>query len=465
MTPNLRTSLAPKGQTSIAQWSRLGLVLALALPIWTPTLSAQSPVKLGAPFAVNTFTTLSQDRAQVAMQGNGDFIVVWESQRSDNGDDLDFSIQGQRFASDGSMIGDRFLVNAYTTNNQRQPAIAMATDRSFVVVWQSYGSGDGDTEHASVQGRRFASDGSPFGDQFQVNSYTPQGQIRAQIAMDAADNFVVVWEQNNAYGAGAGFDTIEAQRFLSDGTPAGSQLSVSEPSDWDQERPQLAVDANGDFVVVWHADGPTGDDTSLASIQGRRFDSLGVPLGTQFVANTYTTGNQIAPDISMQSAGDFVVVWNSDQAGNGDSSERSIQGQRFASDGTPQGNQFLINTYTTGIQWGPTVHHDAGDGFVVTWQNYLPANGPYNDILGQRFTSNGTSLGEEFHITPAPEIFGGYPSLASDSAANFVVVWQSYHDGDSDYGLLAQRFCNPSCLFVDGFESGDTMSWSGSMGE
>src|SRR5262245_39803235 len=75
-----------------------------------------------------------------------------------------------------------------------------------------------------------------------------------------------------------------------------------------------------------------------------------VPVGPQFQVNTYTTSFQQRPSVAADADGDFVVVWDVwDGIGSAgtDTSAQSVQGQRYASDGTPQGGQFQVNTYTT----------------------------------------------------------------------------------------------------------------------
>jgi len=50
--------------------------------------------------------------------------------------------------------------------------------------------------------------------------------------------------------------------------------------------------------------------------------------GGEFQVNTYTTSYQENPAVALDAAGDFVVVWGSDGSSGTDSSSYSIQGQR-----------------------------------------------------------------------------------------------------------------------------------------
>ncbi len=123
----------------------------------------------------------------------------------------------------------------------------------------------------------------------------------------------------------------------------------------------IASDGDGDFVMVW--EGPGGSDPD--GVFGRRFNSSGNPLATEFRANNATAGNQKRPSIDMDSDGDFVVTWMSP-----DGSMYGIFAQRFTSAGAPTGPEFQVNTYETGNQWYPSVGLDADGDFVVAWEDY-----------------------------------------------------------------------------------------------
>ena len=93
----------------------------------------------------STPTPRTQSHPAISLSADGDFVVVWESGGSSGGDTGSYSIQGQRYTAGGVALGGQFQVNAYTTNQQFSAAIALDADGDFVVVWESNGSSDGDT--------------------------------------------------------------------------------------------------------------------------------------------------------------------------------------------------------------------------------------------------------------------------------------------------------------------------------
>ncbi len=133
---------------------------------------------MGGEFQVNAYTTSSQLNPSVAVEPQGDFVVVWTSYGSYGTDSSGESIQGQRYDSGGAPVGGQFQVNAYTTTSQRRPAMAADAQGSFVVVWRSNGSYGTDTSDGSIQGQRFAglqifTDGFESGDTSAWSSTVP----------------------------------------------------------------------------------------------------------------------------------------------------------------------------------------------------------------------------------------------------------------------------------------------------
>ena len=68
----------------------------------------------------------------VAWETNGGFVVTWSSGPA-QGD----NVFARRFDSAGNGVGDPFQVNTNTPGHQYLSDVAMAGDGSFVVVWDS----------------------------------------------------------------------------------------------------------------------------------------------------------------------------------------------------------------------------------------------------------------------------------------------------------------------------------------
>ena len=341
-------------------------------------------------------------------------------------------------AAGAQPLGDDFQVNTLTLGYQDGVDIGVAADDSFVVVWHSPVSDGDDDSSNSIQARRYSGDGTPLGVEFQVNTFTINFQGWPAVAVAPSGDFVVVWssEQGSVDTSGA---SIQAQRFQADGSPVGSQFLVNTQTTYHQTRPDVAVDSNGDFVVVWQSQfDTTGDDDDDWSVQGQRFAANGTPRGGQFQVNSYTTYGQTYPTVSMSDAGDFVVVWQSYTSGDTDTDGLSTLGQRFAANGTLQGAEFQVNTYTTADQYGPVVAVASDvDGLGGGADNdyYGTGSGIDGDgagVLARRYSAAGAPLGDPFMLNTYTTNQQRLPFAAFDSSDRFVVTWTSFGSSGTD---------------------------------
>lgn len=365
---------------------------------------AQDVAPLGGQFQINTYTTNQQYKAAVATDAQGDFVVVWGSLGGAGTDLTGWSIQAQRYDANGTPKDLEFQVNSYTTSSQEEPAVAADALGNFVVAWEGKYQDDPTSSHSGILAQRYDSNGTPAGVEFQVNSYTTYSQIDSSVGSDADGNFVVAW---SSYFPDGSQSSVQAQRYDDTGTLVGGEFQVNSYTTSHQKAPAVAFDGLGDFVVVWQSAGSYGTDKSQWSIQAQRFDATGVAVGDQFQVNSYTTSDQYRPSVGFDDRGAFIVVWESKGSADTDTSDFSVQGQFFDASGDPVGNQFQVNSYT----------------------NYK-----------QRLASVSTI----------------------DAEGNFVVVWQSqgsYGTDSSNYSIQGQRFASRAIL-VDSFESGDLSAWS-----
>jgi hypothetical protein len=338
---------------------------------------------------------------------------------------------GQRYAGSGIPLGPEFRVNTFTAGFQTNPSVAADASGNFVVVWESNGQ---DGSNYGVFGQRYASSGVPLGPEFRVNTYTTNNQRNPSVAADPVGNFVMVWSSYTQDGVQ---DGVFGQRYASSGTPLGPEFRVNTWIFGNQTRPAVAADPSGRFVVVW--DGPSPVLGGSDFIFGQRYASTGVPLGPEFRVSTYAPyysyNRKRLGSVATDSSGNFMVVWASD---NQDGSSWAVYGQRFASAGFPLGSEFRVNTHTASEQSHPSMAADSAGNFVVAWED-SGQDGFSFGVFGQRYASSGAPVGPEFRVNTYTTGQQRNASVAADPSGNFVVVWQSQEDGDS-YGIFGQRY-------------------------
>jgi hypothetical protein len=296
---------------------------------------------LGTQFRVNSSGTGYWDldsRPSVASTATGQFIVAWN--RSYEYPSTADGIRHRRFSSDGTPLAPDYQVNSYTPGHKDSPSISAGPGGSFIVVWGSDGSSGSDGDGWSIQGRRYTSSGVSLGAEFQVNSYASGDQKNPAVAVGPSGEFLVVWESDESGGDDTSGMSVQARRFQSDGSSIGTDFQVNTYTTADQRSPAVAVDHEGGFIVVWESysipvfpfASKATSDTYKWGIQGRVYSSSGAVPGAQFQVNAYTPGSQRFPAISAGPNGDVVVVWEYDPplfVDPGPDIDWSIHGQRF----------------------------------------------------------------------------------------------------------------------------------------
>ncbi|HBO42785.1 MAG TPA: hypothetical protein DD670_02370, partial [Planctomycetaceae bacterium] len=350
------------------------------------------------------------------------------------------NIVAQRFHSDGREWGERILVNTLTIGVQTEPAVAIDDAGNFVVVWSGDGFDLGD--ETGVFGQRFDADGMKLGGQFRISQFTTSGiygvnteQDEPAVAMNPNNgDFVVSW---TSFGQDGSQDGVYARMYRANGSAQGDEFLVNKTTTVGaQGNSGVAMDGLGNFVVTWQSE----HDINGVGVYAQRFDSAGARRGTEVRVNTYRTGDQDSPAVAMDRQGNFVIVWASSQDGSG----YGVYGQIYKADGTTVGGEFLVNETVIHDQFQPdvamtsTVVEDEDFGFVVTWtsfnQDSLPDETNHRDycICARMYNSDGTDFIHpgvgptpvgEFRVN-AETVGDQYGSAVSmDANGHYVVVW------------------------------------------
>ncbi|MBA2115441.1 hypothetical protein [Bremerella alba] len=271
------------------------------------------------------------------------------------------------------IIGDQFV--------ETEGAIAANGGGLLIAVYA--GKGDGDQD--GVFFRSIDGDGNFSGPSQLVNQTIAGIQSNAAVRMLPDGSFVIVWQ-----GRGAGDrEGIFARWYDASGNPITDEVLINQTTGGDQENPAVAVDADGSTSFVWQGVG-AGD---FDGIFYRRFDATGTPLTGEILVNSTTSNEQAQPDIAINSSGVALVTWSSRHQ---DGSDWGVYGQRFATDGSKLGAEFLVNTNTEDSQSGAAVI-DSGDVFTVAWQS-RDQDGDGWGIFAQQVDPSAGLVGEELQV-------------------------------------------------------------------
>jgi len=282
------------------------------------------------------------------------------------------------------------------------------------------------------------------GGELQVNTLTAGWQGSPKVAADAAGRFVVVWASEDSAGDDQSYTSVQARRFDAAGNPLGTEEQVNTYTANRQWFPDVAAAANGSFVVVWDAWGAPGPDIQHA-ILGQRFDSGGARVGGEFQVNTFSDRGQETPALASDAFGDTFVTWTSDDAAGNDAFGTSIEAQRFSSLGAPAGNEVQVNASIYGDQLSPAVASTPAGATVVVFESdeSLGDDDDGRSIQGQRYDAGGSLDGTEFQVNTTTTGSQSEPAVALAPSGEFIVVWKSQTSAGTDQdgpSIQAQRY-------------------------
>ena len=374
---------------------------------------------------VNQSTNLDQTGSRAAWIDAGHYVIVWNSHVDTPADS--YEVMGRLFNADGSPAGDEFQVNTSIAGNQSFAQVATLTGGGFVVVWR-----DGAT--SDIHAQLYTAAGASSGTELALSVDPLNGQTAPWVAALADGGFVISWTHNDGVS-----DDIRARTFGADGLPASAEISVNTNTGLAQQVSQVSVLSNGHFVVVWQDGGGIGGDASATGIKMRVFDADGAPLTDEALVNTATLNTQHFPSIAALAGGGYVVVWGDYSASADDVSGNALRGQIFDAAGDAVGGEFLVNFSTEGYQNRPTVAALPDGGFVVGWWNQNIGFSD-NQIRAQTFDSLGNRRGGEFQVNSetAGDQLG--PAFAVSANGQLVATWTDLNDSEEmTDGEIEQR--------------------------
>jgi Ca2+-binding RTX toxin-like protein len=221
----------------------------------------------------------------------------------------------------------------------------------------------------------------------------------------------------------------------------GGDILANSTSAGHQDGGQVVYLTDGRFVIVWRDSSATGGDTSGTAIRGQIFNSDGTRSGEEFLVNTSTSGFQNSPTLFALPSGGFVVAWTDSLLS---ATDAEVRAQMFDSAGAKSGAEILVNTVVSGIQNGPSGAALADGSFVLAWTDATaePAvpntGGSPIGVRAQLFDAAGAKVGAETAVNTTTRYEQSNPSVAALAGGGYVIVWQDVNSG----GIVGQRFAS-----------------------
>jgi len=363
--------------------------------------------------------------------------------------------------------GTEIRVNTDTTVSHLNPSVAAFPDGGFVVVWTA--------DPGGVRARLFDSLGRPASGEMPLKVGGPVDDVVA----DRDGSFLVVWSASAEPGSPS---NVYVRRFLRSGTPRGRALRANAPSRSGRRGGVATIGPDGRIAVAWQSDVPMpGSEGICTDAVARIFTASGAPATPEIVLlpgspagpagddqdDALPTRLTLAPDgtltalvkywtscvrsflaqvppeggeprlrglgslacslldsssgsLAMGLDGSLIAAWR----------EYEVQVQRFARNGTPRGERFLVSEELADRQSDPAIALQAGGSFVVVWTAAKGQEGEGTGIFGRAFAADGTPRSPDFQVntTAAGDQFD--PAIAAPRRGPVLVVWsQTLEEG------------------------------------
>ena len=388
---------------------------------------------------------------QVAVAGTGDFMVVWSDYV---GSFEGFDVFGRLYEANGKPRGGAFVVHESRVGDQVQPRVAADERGHFVVVWQGglYRAGGavagGDSDGAGVFAQRFDRGGARVGPRIRLSGSAAGDQITPNVAMASDGSFVTVWQ--DCTGPQRRCSELHVERFTAGGERRGGELEIpaltatyytggaaANPT------PNVAIEPGG-FAVGWT------EQEACYKFEFEKFPVIvhftdaGRPKGERFRLDdglcedaTGWTLVALTTSLTGESAGFFNGVRNSFQlfAADGDpAGVRKVVGRK-----NPCGRGDLCESIGDAAM-------DAGGGFAVVWKQIFSGRDPeprYRVSLEARFFDpEGNPLGQRVEVaSSASDLFA--PAAAFTPDGNLLVVWGDSLGPNASSQRLLSRVIRP----------------------
>ncbi|MBM3833918.1 MAG: hypothetical protein FJ403_11740 [Verrucomicrobia bacterium] len=403
----------------LSAWRRLAVIGFLFVP--SAAFAADTFNVQGGEYPIAGLLRGDQIFSRAAVNASGGYLV-WQ----DNATDGDGSgISARHLKSD--LLGGLgvFRVNEQGAGDQQNPGVALRKDRGAVFVWQGGRLGAQD-----IYARFVVPDGTFATGDIVVNTYRNNQQANPVIAALDNDEVIIAWSSYDQDGSMQG---IFAQRFAPNGTKSGSEFPVNQYSSFNQRTPAITALDGGSFVVAWVSEQRRFENS--VDVYARVFGSGRGLQGNEFLLNQTT--NICANPVVIASNGGFIAGWSerniADRANGWDVYVRS-----FDREGRPRNGAVKVNSHLNGNHYAPQIAR-VGDNNLVVWTSF-GQDGSREGVYGRFLSDNGAAISSEFQVNTSSASQQIYPTVASDGADRFLVVWSSFIGGPTSFELLAQRY-------------------------
>jgi hypothetical protein len=379
-----------------------------------------------APVLIETNNAGTVFNPRIAIDANGNALAVW-----DQANGASSNIYANRFTAASSTWGSAVLIETDNTGAAWAPQIAIGADGNALAVWSQY-----DGTNTSIWANRFNAASNAWSGAVLIE-VNPGEAYDPRIAIAPDGNALAVWRQSD----GVRFN-VWANRFSVASNTWGSAVLIETDDEGDAHDPRIAIDLNGNAIVVW----PQDDGNTTTNVWANRFAAVSNTWGSAQMLEVSPGDVGSRPQIAVGPNGDALAVWF-----QFDGARSDLWGNRFdATSNTWSGAALIESGAGSGDE--PQVAIGTNGNALIVWSQS-------SNIWAKRFTSTSNTWGAAVLI----ELSSGEaarPRIAIDANGDAIAVW-SQSDGVRS-SIWANRFTaanntwdSPNATLIEANNAGD----------
>lgn len=339
---------------------------------------------------------------RVAMDASGNAIIVWA--QSDGSNNQIFKSEYRN----GAWTHPDGLSDNISPDGQEAIRFDLVMDDNgnAIIAWQQ---SDGANAQVFISEYRGGAWTHPSG---LSDNISPDGQDafdNFDVAMDNNGNAIIAWEQN---------DGAKSQIFKSEYRggawthPADLNAHIS-PDGQDAEIPQVAMDDNGNAIIVW-----LQNDGAVRQIFKSEYRSGAWDHPADLSDNISPDGQAaVYPQVGMDAAGNAIIAWQQSDGANG-----QIFKSEYRNGGWNHPADLNANISPDGqdADW-PRMAMNASGEAIITW---IQSDGANAQIFKSEYRNGAwihpTDLNDNVSLDGQDAV---YPEVALDADGNTIIVW------------------------------------------
>ena len=314
---------------------------------------------------------------------------------------------------------DDHLLNDTYTGDQKHPAVALSDEGDVISVWQ-----DG----YNITGKKISADGTESAEFVVFESPDGTSVSSPEIDINANGDFAVIWEQ------GEGEDlTIQVEKFDGESLVGEGEHMLYDLDDNTSEADQIlsiALNEQGDIAVTF-VERANGE---YYSGQNFKFSNANFDASATYPLNGSTVDDYESGGLSlaMNSDGESVVVWHTNEYFDGYGYASSVWYQKFDEVGNSVGNgEVIFAGYAdeggTASMLDPAVGLADNGEFVISWTDETMYDAT---VYAQKFNAAGESITSKSQVFYGSNGYSPKSAISMDSNGSFVVSFDSERYGN-----------------------------------